>query len=133
MTTPTPQLRAACYCRISSDPEDRKEGTQRQREDTAALCEVKGWTIAGFYVDDDKSASNGKQRPEWDRLLADIRAGKIDAVAAWDQDRVNRTMDDFMAYKSLFVARGIKLATSNNGDIDLSTPAGELMATIKTA
>ena len=25
--------------------------------------------------------------PEWDRLLADIEAGKIDAVAAWDQDR----------------------------------------------
>jgi DNA invertase Pin-like site-specific DNA recombinase len=133
MTTPTPQLRAACYCRISSDPQDKKEGVDRQRADTTALCEVKGWTPVDFYIDNDRSASNGKKRPQWERLLADIRAGKIDAVAAWDQDRVNRTMDDFMTYKSLFVARGIKLATSNNGDIDLSTPAGELMATIKTA
>jgi len=131
--TPKPQLRAACYCRISSDPKDKREGVDRQRADTTALCEVKQWTPVGFYVDNDKSASNGKHRPEWERLLADIRAGKVDAVAAWDQDRVNRMMEDFVAYKKLFIERGIKLATSNNGDIDLSTPSGVLTATIKTA
>jgi DNA invertase Pin-like site-specific DNA recombinase len=128
-----PQLRAACYCRISSDPKDKREGVDRQRQDTTALCEVKDWTPVGFYIDNDRSASNGKARPEWERLLADIRAGKVDAVAAWDQDRVNRMMEDFVAYKKLFVQRGIKLATSNNGDIDLSTPGGVLTATIKTA
>ena len=42
-------------------------------------------------------------------------------------------MDDFVSYKKLFVKRGILLATSNNGDIDLSTPSGVLTATIKTA
>jgi DNA invertase Pin-like site-specific DNA recombinase len=127
------QIRAACYCRISSDPKDKREGVIRQQEDTAAVCELKGWKIAGLYVDNDRSASNGKGRPEWERLLADIEAGKIDAVAAWDQDRVNRMMDDFQRYKKLFVKRGILLATSNNGDIDLSTPSGVLTATIKTA
>ena len=120
-------------CPISSDPKDKREGVDRQREDTAILCEVKGWQVAGYYVDNDRSASNGGRRPEWERLLADIEAGKIDAVAAWDQDRVNRAMDDFQRYKNLFVRRGIKLATSNNGDIDLSTPSGVLTATIKTA
>ncbi|HEX7426755.1 MAG TPA: recombinase family protein, partial [Mycobacterium sp.] len=129
----TDKPRAACYCRISSDPKDKREGVHRQREDTAALCELKGWKVADVYVDNDRSASNGKGRPEWERLLADIEAGKIDAVAAWDQDRVNRMMEDFIAYKKLFVQRGILLATSNNGDIDLSTPSGVLTATIKTA
>jgi len=62
-----------------------------------------------------------------------MKAGKIDAVAPWDQDRVDRMMEDFMAYKPLFIERGILLATSNNGDIDLSTPSGVLTATIKTA
>ncbi|WP_264000744.1 hypothetical protein [Mycobacterium intermedium] len=41
-TLPKQQVRAACYCRISSDPRDKREGVDRQREDTAALCEVKG-------------------------------------------------------------------------------------------
>ena len=93
----TQKPRAACYCRISSDPKDKREGVDRQREDTATLCELKGWQVADVYVDNDRSASNGKGRPEWDRLLADIAAGKIDAVAAWDQDRVNRMMEDFIA------------------------------------
>ncbi len=93
---------------------------------------MKGWTVAGVYVDNDRSASNGKARPEWERLLADVRAGKIDAVAAFDQDRVNRTMEDFIAYKSLFIEHKVLLATSNNGDIDLSTPQGVMMAGVKT-
>jgi hypothetical protein len=42
-------------------------------------------------------------------------------------------MEDFIHYKKVFVERGILLATSNNGDIDLSTPSGVLTATIKTA
>jgi len=131
--TPNEQVRAACYCRISSDPNDKREGVTRQRQDTTDLCKVKGWTVVDYYIDNDRSASNGKARPEWERLLADIEAGKIDAVAAWDQDRVNRMMDDFQRYKKLFVKRGVLLATSNNGDIDLSTPSGVLTATIKTA
>lgn len=126
-------IRAACYCRISSDPDDKREGVTRQREDTAILCEVKGWQVAGVYIDNDRSASSGAARPEWERLLADIDAGKIDAVAAWDQDRVNRMMEDFIAYKKLFIKRGIMLATSNSGDIDLTTPTGVLTATVKTA
>jgi len=126
-------VRAACYCRISSDPKDKREGVTRQREDTAILCEVKGWTVVDYYIDNDRSASSGKERPEWERLLADIEAGKIDAVAAWDQDRVNRMMGDFERYKKLFVQRSILLATSNNGDIDLTTPSGVMMAQIKTA
>jgi DNA invertase Pin-like site-specific DNA recombinase len=97
------------------------------------MCEIKDWQPVDYYIDNDRSASNGKNRPEWERLLADIEAGKIDAVAAWDQDCVNRMMEDFMRYKKLFVERGILLATSNNGDIDLSTPSGVLTATIKTA
>ncbi|GFG75890.1 recombinase family protein [Mycobacterium botniense] len=86
VTTPTAKQQG-CYCRISSDPQDKRAGVERQRADTTALYEVKEWMPVGFYVDNDRSASNGKQRPRWDDLLADITAGKIDAIAAWDQDR----------------------------------------------
>ena len=81
------QLRAGCYCRISSDPKDKREGVDRQREDTADICAINGWTPAGFYIDNDRSASNGKKRDEWDRLLADVKARKLDAIVVWNQDR----------------------------------------------
>lgn len=134
-TTPKEQVRAGCYCRISSDPDDKREGTQRQREDTAALCEKEEWTVAGYYVDDDRSASNGKDRPQWKRLLADIKAGKIDAIAAWDQDRNWRMMHELEDLRKFFTSLGreIKLATTGQGEIDLYSPTGVLMAQIKTA
>ncbi len=51
------------------------------------LCEVQGWRVAAVYVDNDRSATNGKDRPEWERLLADVSAGIIDAIVVWNQDR----------------------------------------------
>ncbi|MGB3521938.1 MAG: recombinase family protein [Mycobacterium sp.] len=134
-TMAKPQVRAACYCRISSDPQDRREGVERQREDTTALCEVKGWAPAAYYIDNDRSASNGKDRPEWDRLLADIEAGKIDAVAAWDQDRGWRMMHELEDLRKFFqkLGRPVPLATTGQGDIDLYSPTGVLAAQIKTA
>jgi DNA invertase Pin-like site-specific DNA recombinase len=128
-------IRAGCYLRISSDPKDKREGVQRQRDDTTALCEVKGWIPSQFYVDNDRSASNGKQRPEWDRLLADIEAGKIDAIAAWDQDRSWRMMHELEQLRKFFtkLGRKIPLATTGQGDIDLYSPTGVLTAQIKTA
>jgi DNA invertase Pin-like site-specific DNA recombinase len=128
-------IRAGCYCRISADPKDKREGVGRQREDTTALCEVKGWTPAGFYIDNDRSASNGKQRPEWDRLLADIKTGRIDAIAAWDQDRSWRMMHELEELRRFFtkLGRKIPLATTGQGDVDLYSPTGVLTAQIKTA
>ena len=128
-------VRAGCYLRISSDPNDKREGVNRQREDTAALCEVKGWTVADVYPDNDRSASSGRERPEWDRLLSDIKAGKIDAIAAWDQDRGWRMMAELEHLRKFFqeLGRPVPLATTGQGDIDLYSPTGILAAQIKTA
>ncbi|UUO01699.1 recombinase family protein [Mycolicibacterium novocastrense] len=129
------QVRAACYLRISSDPNDKREGVERQREDTTALCQIKGWQPVGYYVDNDKSASSGKERPEWDRLLADVEAGKVDAIAAWDQDRGWRMMAELEQLRKFFAGLGrpVPLATTGQGDIDLYSPTGILAAQIKTA
>jgi DNA invertase Pin-like site-specific DNA recombinase len=103
--------------------------------DTTALCEVKGWMPVGFYIDNDRSASNGHARPEWDRLLADIKADKIDAIAAWDQDRGWRLMHELEELRRFFMSLGreVKLATTGQGDVDLYSPTGVLAAQIKTA
>jgi DNA invertase Pin-like site-specific DNA recombinase len=107
----------------------------RQREDTSALCELKGWQVARYYVDNDRSASNGKEREHWERLLADIKAGEIDAIAAWDQDRGWRMMAELEQLRKFFadLGRHIPLATTGQGDIDLTSPTGVMMAQVKTA
>jgi DNA invertase Pin-like site-specific DNA recombinase len=132
MTT-KPQLRAACYCRISSDPKDKREGVDRQREDTATMCEVQGWTPAGFYIDNDRSASNGKRRSEWERLLADVAAGKIDAIVVWNQDRGWRKMADLESLRPQLEPRGVLLATTNIGVVDVRNPDDVFRAQVSTA
>jgi DNA invertase Pin-like site-specific DNA recombinase len=67
-------MRAAVYLRQSKDPHDDKLAISRQRKDCVALCEARGWTWTE-YVDNDRSASTGKPRPAYQRMLADIRAG----------------------------------------------------------
>jgi DNA invertase Pin-like site-specific DNA recombinase len=59
--------------------------------------------------------------PRWDRLLADIEAGKIDATAAWDQDRSRRMMSDLEELRKFFtkLGRKIPLATTGQGDVGL--------------
>src|SRR5262245_32678430 len=131
--TPNPQVRAACYCRISSDPKDKREGTARQREDTADICTINGWIAADFYVDDDCSASNGKQRPQWDRLLTDVTAGKIDAIVVWNQDRGWRKMADLESLRPLLEPRGVLLATTNIGVIDFRNADDVFRAQVSTA
>src|SRR5262249_5323064 len=134
-TTEKRQVRAGCYLRISSDPNDKRQGVDRQREDTTALCEAKDWTPVGFYVDNDRSASNGKQRPEWDRLLADVKGGKIDAIAVWNQDRGWRQMSELEELRKFFesLGRRILLTTTLIGDIDLYDPYGVYAAQNRTA
>ena len=51
------------------------------------LSERRKWTPIE-YVDNDRSATNGKVRPAYQRMLADIRDGKVGALVAWDLDRL---------------------------------------------
>ena len=69
-----------------SDPKDNAKASPASARTRRYLRDQR-WIPRGYYVDNDRSASNGKARPEWERLLADIEAGRIDAIAAWDQDR----------------------------------------------
>jgi DNA invertase Pin-like site-specific DNA recombinase len=120
-------VRVAIYVRISQDREGAVLGVARQEEDCRALCTRKGWQVAGVYPDNDVSAYSGKTRKQWERLLADIRDGLIDAICCWHVDRLTRTPRELEDVIDLYDQAGIQLATVT-GEIDLSTPTGRLIA-----
>ncbi|MFH2071417.1 MAG: recombinase family protein, partial [Actinomycetota bacterium] len=82
--------RAGIYLRISSDPEGLRLGVQRQFEDCERICAQHGWEVTDVYEDNDRSAYRGKPRPEYERMLDDLRSGRINAVAVYAQDRLTR-------------------------------------------
>ena len=55
-TTTLSPVRAAIYVRISQDRAGAGLGIARQEDDCRALCERKGWQVAGIYADNDVSA-----------------------------------------------------------------------------
>ncbi|HEX2755856.1 MAG TPA: recombinase family protein, partial [Candidatus Limnocylindrales bacterium] len=71
---------AAVYARISSDPDGDRLGVTRQVEDCTGFAERRGWPVREVYIDDDRSAYSGRVRPEYRRMLDDIRSGDVDAV-----------------------------------------------------
>ncbi len=76
------------------------------------------------------SASSGRTRPAYERLLADARAGRIDGLVVWDVDRLTRTPRELEDIIDLAEKRGLQLANVG-GDIDLATEDGRMMARIK--
>lgn len=121
---------AAIYCRISQDREGAGLGVARQRQDCEALAAQRGWTVASVYVDNDLSAYSGKPRPEYERMLADIRAGTVDAVIVWHSDRLHRRLIELEAFIDLVNAHKVEIATCTGGDIDLSTSDGRFLARV---
>ncbi|MGH3798478.1 MAG: recombinase family protein [Pseudonocardiaceae bacterium] len=119
--------RAALYCRISLDREGAGLGVARQEEDGRALARRLGWAVTEVYVDNDTSAYSGKPRPAWNRLIAGVRAGALDAVVCWHVDRLTRSPRELEDVIDLADRHGLALATCT-GDIDLSTPTGRMVA-----
>jgi site-specific DNA recombinase len=128
-STKTPR-RAGVYARISSDPSRDELGVRRQVKDCTELCARRGWVVVEQFVDDDRSAFNGKPRPAYQALLAALEAGQIDAVVAWHPDRLHRAPVELEHFIALVEAAGAEVATCTAGDIDLATPSGRMTARI---
>ncbi|OZD31703.1 hypothetical protein CH247_11090 [Rhodococcus sp. 06-156-3b] len=123
-------MRAAVYLRQSIDQSGEGLAVSRQREDCLALCAERGWSPAE-YVDNDTSATKGV-RPAYQQMLTDIRAGQLQAVVAWDLDRLHRQPIELEEFITLADTHRLALATVG-GDADLSTDGGRLFARIKGA
>jgi site-specific DNA recombinase len=119
------------YLRQSLDREGSGLAVARQRDDCLKLCADRGWEPVE-YVDNDTSASSGKARPAYVRLLADVEAGRLGAVVAWDLDRLHRRPVELEHFIDLADRHRLALATVG-GDADLSTDNGRLFARIKGA
>src|SRR4051794_3618805 len=88
------QQRAAVYLRISSDPEGRKVGVERQKADCLALCEDYGYEVSAghIFMENDTSAStlSNAKRDEFERMTSAARAERIDVIVAFSTSRLTR-------------------------------------------
>lgn len=115
---------------MSKDREGGGLGVERQREDCEKLAANLGWDIDQVYSDNDISAYSGKPRPDYQRMLKALEAGPATAVIAWHTDRLHRSPAELEEFIALCDRRGVIVRTVQAGEIDLSTPAGQMTARI---
>jgi site-specific DNA recombinase len=110
--TPISPVRCAIYTRKSTE-----EGLDRdfnsldaQREAAEAYIHSQahaGWTALPDRYDDGGYSGSNLERPALQRLLADIRAGKIDCVLTHRVDRLSRSLLDFARLMGTFEEQGV--------------------------
>lgn len=119
---------ALVYCRISRDRDLTGLGVERQEKAARELAERRGLEVEAVLVDNDTSAYSGKRRPEYERLLERIAQGSVDAVIAWDPDRLHRSPKELERFIDYIEANATEIMFCTAGPLDLSTPAGRMIA-----
>lgn len=122
-------MRAIVYARASLDRNGEQLSVTRQVDDGTALCATRGWTVIDTVVDNDTSASTGKPRPGFTRVLDAVDNAAVDVVVVWAVDRLVRRVADLEDVIERCETAGVRLATVS-GDLDLSTDTGRLVARI---
>lgn len=86
----------------------------------------KNWgKIVDTYIDDGFSAKDTR-RPAYQRMLRDIRAGKIDLILVTDLSRLSRNISDFCGLLEELESHRAKFLSVKE-QFDTSTPVGEMM------
>ncbi|MDP7305039.1 MAG: recombinase family protein, partial [Pirellulaceae bacterium] len=77
----------------------------------------------------DKASGKKMDRPGWNKLEDATRAGRVSQVVVWRLDRLGRTASGLTTLFDDLQQRKVNLVSLKDG-LDLSTPAGRLMANV---
>lgn len=88
-------ISAAIYVRLSDEDRDKRfkgddsESIQNQKAMLTDFCRERNWDIYDIYSDDDYSGTD-RNRPEFNRMIADCENGRVNLVLCKHQDRFAR-------------------------------------------
>jgi len=126
-------VRAGIYCRMSLAADNDTTKVDDQERLCRQAAGRLGWTVADVYPDNNRSAwKRDRKRPQWNRMLADVDAGKINAIVVYHGDRLIRQPDDLGALLKLADGKGVQLA-SPTGTRDLGNPDDRFVLYIEAA
>ena len=124
-------MRCALYTRKSTEEglEQEFSSLDHQRESSEAYCKSQSWDCLATRYDDGGFTGGNIDRPALRRLMADIEAGKIDAVVVYKVDRLSRSLLDFGRLMETFDKHEVAFVAVTQR-IDTSTSMGRLMLNV---
>ena len=118
------------YVRISTNT--GKQTTESQLLEVEKYCQMRGWTNTEVYSD---KVSGGKaSRPALDRMVKDMRSGKVERVVAYKLDRIGRSLTHLCLLVDEMSNLGVPLICSSQGiDTTGNNPASKLQLDVLKA
>ncbi|MEQ8786233.1 MAG: recombinase family protein [Pirellulaceae bacterium] len=100
------------------------------------VAEIEAWLAANgiaaenvaWYRDHGKSGKT-MRRPEFERLQADIFAGRVKTIIVWKLDRLSRRLRDGVNILADWCERGVRVVVTSQ-QIDLSGVVGRMLAAV---
>ncbi len=119
--------RAGLYCRLSKDDDQQGDSVSiaTQRAILSAHCQEQGYEIYDVYIDDGFSGLNF-DRPDFQRLISDIKAGKVNLVLTKDLSRLGRDYIMTGYYSEIFFpTQGVRYIALND-NYDSNNPENDI-------
>ena len=125
-----PKIRVAAYCRVSTDSEEQASSYEIQIEHyTNYIKKNKEWELAGIFADDGITGTNTKKREEFNRMIEECMAGKIDMIITKSISRFARNTLDCLKYIRQLKDKNIAVFFEKE-NINTMDSKGEIMLTI---
>lgn len=125
-----PKIRMAAYCRVSTDQEEQLSSYENQVSYyTNFISNNPQYELAGIYADEGISGTNTKKRKNFNRMIDDCEAGKIDRIIVKSISRFARNTLDCLNYVRRLKELGIGV-TFEKEAIDTLDAKGEVLLTI---
>src|SRR6516165_9120969 len=115
----------AYYVRVSSQSQDIRSQIPEME------AHVRGDDPVRWYRD--TFTGTQMERPGWDKLMTDLRAGMIRQIVIWRLDRLGRTTSGLVNLLEELRERKVGLVSLRDGALDPTTPTGRLIYTILTS
>lgn len=121
---------AGLYMRVSTEDQAREGfSLPEQKERLEAFCKLNNYEIGDYYTDEGISAKKGNHRPEFERLMNDIKTKKINTLLALKQDRITRSIYDWEDLLQFLDENNAYLSVVYD-DINTTTANGKMVARI---
>ena len=124
--------RAAIYTRKSTDEGLASDfntlDNQRDRSE-AYIASQDCWEVVADRYDDGGFSGGTIERPALKQLLADVEAGKINAIVVYRLDRMSRSLLDFNNIHHLLEKHGVALVSVTES-INTRSPGGRMMINV---
>ncbi|MBO4378935.1 MAG: recombinase family protein, partial [Clostridia bacterium] len=124
------RLRVAAYCRVSTDNEEQASSYEAQIQHYEEFIKTNPeWEFVGVYADEGISATSTKKREQFNALIEDCKAGKIDMIFTKSISRFARNTLDCLKYIRLLKEINIPVFFEKES-INTMDAKGEVLITI---